>query len=92
MGVIKYEFLDDRVRVHHTLQKGADIEDGTLDIFLDQVDTLSKPPESVGLGKNTFEEIRIPVIDKTIVLVIDSYPGNPRGPNEEAMYGPYLKE
>jgi len=97
MSITNVEFLEDRVKVHYNLGKPygiLDVHDAIIDVSYSDVDKLREPPLKIGAGQTSCEfgrEIFIPNCGKTIMFVFDSYQEMCGGPNEEDIYGPYLK-
>ena len=82
------------VEITYSLMKpmGTPVENGKKKIGYEKILELPEVPEKVGLGENKKMEYYIKKIGKTLVVVIDNYCEKSSGPDEEDIYGPYLKE
>lgn len=96
MPITNTEFLENEVKVHYHLHKPYGIKDvdDVLNVPYANVDKLPNPPEKIGIGesgKEAYQEIHIPKLNKTIIVIFDSYRES-SWQTEEDFYGPYLKE
>jgi len=88
------DFLEDRARISYHLRQpyGVPDEDGIIDVFYNQIESLPLPPE---IQKNqTWAELLdlyVPHLGKTICFEhVSGRSGG--GPPEESLSGPYLRE
>ena len=95
MAINKIEHLEDRIRVHYHLDKAYAVRDvdGSVEVPYDEIHKLKifDKNKEFGLGLNIPVEIHVPKCNKTLVFVFDSYMETSKGPNEEDIYGPFLK-
>ncbi len=94
MGIEKYEFLDDRVRVYYHLRApyGYPDKDDVKEIFYSSLDTLPLLPEKIPSGgvPEWVEEVFIPKMNRTIAFIFSEYRSG-GGPPDETISYPYIK-
>ena len=91
------EFRDDRLVYYYHLQKpwGIPDEDGSREVLYKDIPKLPMLEEGMtfdGFGNYQTEEVYVPACKTTIVFVYSSYPERCSGPDEQNIYGPYLKK
>jgi len=94
MSITSTEFLEDKVVVGYHLSKpyGMPDESGKKEIPNDSICNLPPVPiEPPGRGMMSTEEVFVPRVRRTLVFIFDSYQERCMGPNEEDIYGPFLK-
>ncbi len=88
------ETTEQKVRIRFCLSTPDSIPDkqGVIEVPYVSIPDLPRPPSQIGFGCNYHVDVDIPKLNRPITFIIDSFCESSSGPNEENLYGPYLKE